>query len=85
MSLLTLYSMIKVWNQVFWKPAPEGVPEPQKGDSNWYLQVIPAVTLTLLILALGLFAEPVYRLAQAAAGQILTPQAYIQVVLGGGY
>ena len=83
MSLLTLYSMIKIWNQAFWKPAPEGTPAPQIGGANWHLQVIPVITLTLLILALGLFAEPIYQLAQQAAGQILAPQEYIGVVMGG--
>jgi multicomponent Na+:H+ antiporter subunit D len=36
-----------------------------------------------LVLALGLFAEPVYQLAQEAAGQVLAPQEYIRVVMGG--
>ncbi len=83
MSLLTLYSMMRVWNQAFWKPAPKGTPAAHEGGTDWHLQWIPVLVLTLLILALGLFAEPVFQLAQTAAGQILDPQAYVQMVLGG--
>lgn len=83
MSLLTLYSMIKTWDQVFWKPAPAGASDLPRNGADWHLQWVPALMLTLVILALGLAAEPVYQLAQQAATQILTPQDYIQVVLGG--
>ena len=83
MSILTLYSMIKVWNQAFWKPAPEDTPEPIASGSNWNLQLVPVLILTVLILALGLFPNPLLRLAQDAAYQLLAPAEYIGVVLGG--
>lgn len=85
MSLLTLYSMIKIWNQAFWKPGPEGSPEPKPEATTWYLQLIPVITLTLLVLALGLFPETIFQIAQAAAHQLLTPADYIGAVLGGAY
>jgi multicomponent Na+:H+ antiporter subunit D len=85
MSLLTLYSMIKVWQQAFWKPAPEDAPEPQEiRKKSWYLQVVPVVALILVILALGLLPEPIFQLSQTAANQLMTPTEYIRIVLGGG-
>ena len=84
MSLLTLYSMIKIWNQVFWKPAIKENPTPQVEPLNWKLQLTPVITLTLLIVALGLLPDPAFQLAQEAANQLLVPAEYIQVVLGGG-
>jgi multicomponent Na+:H+ antiporter subunit D len=90
MSLLTLYSMIKIWNQAFWKPAlageatPEDPPTRVKEIPAWKLQVVPVILLTLLIVALGLIPEPAYQLAEDAAYQILAPAEYIGVVFGGG-
>jgi len=84
MSLLTLYSMIKIWNQAFWKVAPEDATTHHVETSTWMLQLIPVIMLTLLIVALGLIPEPAFRLAQEAADQILIPAEYIGVVLGGG-
>ena len=83
MSILTLYSMIKVWNQAFLKPAPEGTPDPIASGSKWNLQLIPVLVLTFLILALGLVPDPLFRLAQDAAYQLLAPAEYIGVVFGG--
>jgi multicomponent Na+:H+ antiporter subunit D len=83
MSLLTLYSMIKIWNQAFWRANPESKPEPQVAGPTWNFQMIPVITLTLVILALGLFPEPIFQLAQEAADQILAPAEYIRVVFGG--
>jgi multicomponent Na+:H+ antiporter subunit D len=84
MSLLTLYSMIKIWNQAFWKPAPEDTPAPKVEIPNWKLQLVPVLALTLVIVALGLVPEPAFQLAQKAAYQILAPAEYIGVVFAGG-
>lgn len=84
MSLLTLYSMIKIWNQAYWKPAPIDAQAPQENQSSWNLQLIPVFALTLLVIILGLIPEPAYQLARDAAFQILSPAEYIGVVFGGG-
>ncbi len=85
MSLLTLYSMIKIWNQAFWKSSPEEDLTMYQADKlSWVLQWVPVLTLTLLIIALGFFAEPAYKLAQQAADQILIPAEYLRTVLGSG-
>ena len=84
MSLLTLYSMMKIWNQAFWKPAPQEPAASTHQIPFWKLQVMPVLTLTVLIIALGLIPDPVFQLAQEAAYQILAPAEYIGVVFGGG-
>ncbi len=84
MSLLTLYSMMKIWNQAFWKAAPNEHPVMHVEITAWKLQVAPVVVLTLLIVALGLVPEPAFNLAESAANQMLAPLEYINIVFGGG-
>jgi multicomponent Na+:H+ antiporter subunit D len=84
MSLLTLYSMIKIWNQVFWKTAPKETTASAQEIPFWKLQVMPVLALTVLIIALGVIPDPFFQLAQEAAYQILAPAEYISVVFGGG-
>src|SRR5690606_20218787 len=69
-SLLTTFSMTKIWNEVFWKDKPPVVIYPeekaaalieaQKPDKWLYL---PVVLLTSVILFIGLYAEPLIALA----------------------
>ncbi len=80
-SLLTLYSMVKIWNEVFWKAAPEQGAAAVAPTNNALLYA-PAIVLAALTVAIGIGAEPVYRLAEQAAAQLLDPQAYIAAVLG---
>jgi multicomponent Na+:H+ antiporter subunit D len=84
MSFLTLYSMIKIWNQAFWKASPEQGPASGLEIPSWKFQILPVIILTLLIVALGLFPEPVFQIAEKAAYQILAPAEYIGVIFGGG-
>jgi multicomponent Na+:H+ antiporter subunit D len=86
--LLTLYSMIKIWNEAFWKPAPLGAtgaafPEPTKTIRALRPLLAPVVALAALTVLIGLFAGPVFTLAEAAALQLLDRQRYISAVLGG--
>lgn len=81
-SLMTLYSMTKIWIEVFWK-------EPKPADQPLVLQPAPAwlwlpvIAMALLVLAFGILAEPAYGFAQQAAASILSPLGYVQAVLGG--
>jgi multicomponent Na+:H+ antiporter subunit D len=82
--LLTVFSMIKIWSEVFWKPAPvkEGhLPAGRSRPSAWMLG--PVLALALITVLLGIFMEPVIRFAVIAAGQLLDPGPYISAVLGG--
>jgi len=81
-SLLTLYSMLKIWNEVFWKAAPkhdaDEMPERKRLSP---LMMAPAAALVALIIAVGVLAEPVFKLSESAAVGIVEPAAYMQAVL----
>jgi multicomponent Na+:H+ antiporter subunit D len=75
-SFLTLVSMTKIYAYVFWGGDTGKTAGPVP---HWDL-LAPAAFLVLLTVALGLFGEPVFRLAQQAAAQLLNPQDYIAAV-----
>lgn len=88
-SFLTLYSMTKIWTHAFWKPAPEGMPDPAPGrdpetDRAVAGMLIPVTALAAVSLLMGLGAGPCMRLALDAAEQLLDKGAYIRAVLGEG-
>jgi multicomponent Na+:H+ antiporter subunit D len=77
-SLLTLFSMTKIWAEAFWKPAPQPERQPQPaGAALW----VPAITLSALTLAIGAATGPLFELSRTAAEQMLNQQYYIQAVL----
>ncbi len=80
-SLMTLYSMTKVWNEVFWKDAKAAPARSAlKPVSAWMW--VPTAGLVLLSVLVGLFAGPLLDLANQAAAQLADPSIYIQAVLG---
>lgn len=86
MSLLTLYAVVRIWNEAFWKASPgdagaEAVQPPARAE--WFYYLAPVVFLAVATLVLGIAAEPLLRLSQEAAGQLLNPAEYIETVLGG--
>ncbi len=82
--LLTTYSMTKIWGEAFWKPLPvemsEAVREPETRN-NRYLLYAPIVSLTVLTIVLGIWAEPFLELSDQAAHDLFYPAAYLQAVL----
>ncbi|KHE91721.1 MAG: NAD(P)H:quinone oxidoreductase chain 5 [Candidatus Scalindua brodae] len=87
-SLLTLFSMIKIWGEVFWKPEPTkseyiGSEQPQILKKSQILFLSPIVLLAFLAVLFGLAAEPFFTLATRAAEQLLDPSEYIHAVFGG--
>jgi len=79
-SLLTLFSMVKIWSETYWKDAP---PDAPAGPTRLPALVVgPIAALVLLTLALGLGAGPVFELASRAAAQLADPSQYIRAVLG---
>jgi multicomponent Na+:H+ antiporter subunit D len=85
--LLTLFSMTKIWAEVFWKEAPgaanpaeaaAAVPSP--GISRWLL-IGPIVFLAGVTITIGLAVESVYVLATRAAEQLIDPTEYIARVM----
>jgi multicomponent Na+:H+ antiporter subunit D len=88
-SILTLFSMMKIWAEAFWKDRPESdaaaseaLPESRTGRA-WLALVAPIIALGALTIVLGIAAEPFFVLARDAARQLLDPASYIQAVLGG--
>jgi multicomponent Na+:H+ antiporter subunit D len=87
-SILTMYSMTKIWNEVFWKEKAieyvENVPQISFKTlmKKKYMMVLSVLFLGVLILAMGLFAGPLVSIAMATAEQLLNPDIYINTVFG---
>lgn len=79
-SLLTLFSMTKIWAEAFWKPLPADTPVNPPGRDAALL-FGPIVTLAVLAVALGAAAGPFFDLALQAGHQLMDPEAYIHAVL----
>ncbi len=84
-SLLTLFSMTKIWQEAFWKQAPALDPAvaPAPAGPAYKVAAGAAVALAALTVSIGLGAEFLLRLSSEAAGQLLDPSAYVAAVLGG--
>lgn len=92
--LFTLFSMMKIWNEAFWKSAPEAnqlmesrsLDGPASGNASGVNgMLIPIAILAGMTVALGILAEPVFLLAEGAALQLLNPHGsgqYVETVLG---
>jgi multicomponent Na+:H+ antiporter subunit D len=83
-SLLTLLSMARVWEQAFWKPAPDRPQAPAHQPRLGGAILAPAMLLASLTIGLSVAAAPVYGLATRAAQQLLDSNGYIRAVLGEG-
>jgi multicomponent Na+:H+ antiporter subunit D len=95
-SLLTVFSMMKIWNEAFWKKPPE---EEMAGQKNCHRledmspdgrrgvlgMLVPIVLLGGLTIMIGVLAEPMFHLAQETVRQLLDPHGpgnYVETVLG---
>lgn len=79
-SIMTLFSMMKIWNEAFWKPAPRPLTPPPYRQT-WRL-LLPLTILGGLCLLFGLGIEQAYTVAMTAANTLLNPEIYITAVLG---
>jgi multicomponent Na+:H+ antiporter subunit D len=85
--LLTLYSMVKIWNEAFWKAPPDaarsaGVIGHRIPVSRRWGTLLPMVSLAAITLSIGFFPEPFLGYSVRAAEQLLNPNAYTNAVLG---
>jgi multicomponent Na+:H+ antiporter subunit D len=81
--VLTLYSMIKIWNEAFWKALPEDGPSPLPWNARERLATYaPIVVLGGMTITIGLLTEPFAALSIEAAESLLDRNAYIAAVLG---
>ncbi len=83
--LLTVFSMTKIWLNAFWKARPEesGPPPPVAPRRRWLL-LAPIAALAAITVAIGLYAGPLYTLAERAAAELMDPSLYVAAVLGRG-
>ncbi|HSM23324.1 MAG TPA: Na+/H+ antiporter subunit D [Anaerolineaceae bacterium] len=80
-SLMTLFSMTKVWNEAFWKPPKDpNYSDNPRPVSAW--RWVPSLMIVVLSILLGLLANPLFEISQMAAAQLMNPSEYIRVVLG---
>ncbi len=80
--LFTLFSMVKIWLEAFWKPMPELRPlQPRCHPPKSNAMLVSAVILGLAIVVMGSWAQPVIDFCGTAAQQLLSPEEYIRFVL----
>jgi multicomponent Na+:H+ antiporter subunit D len=80
-SLFTLFSMIKLWNEAFWKPRPQ-----TSATSTGKIctpMILPIALLAVFTVLVGLGIGPVFEIAMRAGVQLSEPAQYITAVLGG--
>ncbi len=80
-SLLTLFSMLKIWNEVFWKPSPKATENRTIKINISPAMIIPLVILSLGTILLGIFGNFFLEISNNAAEQLLNPDVYIEAVL----
>ena len=79
--LLTLYSMIKIWNEAFLKKPPDDAPADKDISRLTFLEVLPSLLLGMISLGMGIFASSVFEYTMEAANQLFNPSTYIESVL----
>lgn len=78
--ILTLFSMLKIWIEVFWKPVKDGVKSYAiAGDEK--LMVTASGILALMSVLMGIFGVPIIDYCTEAAADLLSPEKYIRFVL----
>lgn len=85
-SFVTLYTIAKMWSEVFWKDVPESVVvennfEPMPLFKKTLL-VLPIGLLASVTLYVGLNAEVIIILVGKIADQLISTQPYIEAVVG---
>lgn len=78
-SLFTLFSMLKIWNEVFWKKAYGDQSKLPRASAGL---LVPSAVLVALSIAIGFGAAPVLEYSQLAAEQALDTQSLVRDVCG---
>lgn len=78
--LLTLYSMIKIWNEAFLKKQPEDQELKNENTLSWP-DYVPLTLLACASIGMGIFAATLFNYTFEAANQLIDPSNYIQSVL----
>jgi len=80
--LFTVFSMIKIWNEAFWKAPPEGAVAGVGSGRDIRILCAPIAMLAVLTICVGLGAGPALELAERASAEILDPAGYARAILG---
>jgi multicomponent Na+:H+ antiporter subunit D len=83
-SILTLFSMTKIWAEVFWKEPPAAGKGGTRHVAAPLARVLlfgPIALMAAAIVVIGIGAESVFALAGRAAEQLMNPAGYVQAVL----
>jgi multicomponent Na+:H+ antiporter subunit D len=85
-SLLTMYSMTKIWGEVFWKKFPQPADQgravgPVDLPRVSWLLIAPVVALAAITVVIGVGAQFLFDIALAAGEQLAAPDNYIRTVL----
>lgn len=78
-SLLTLFSMLKIWNEVFWKKAYSDMSHLPRAGAGL---LAPAIVLVAVSIAMGLGAAPFLEYSTVAAEQVFDTVGLIRDVCG---
>jgi multicomponent Na+:H+ antiporter subunit D len=79
--LLTLYSMIKIWNEAFLKPHPNDEKPRIKQRSLGFIDYLPSMILGTVSILMGIFAGKVFGLTEKAAEMLMNTAPYIENIL----
>jgi len=78
--ILTLVSMMKIWNEAFWKKAPAGFDErPPLKKFERVAYYFPIIFLGSLTLSIGFQPTTLFNFAKQAASQMQNPSLYESV------
>ena len=77
-SIFTLIYTMRAFQRIWWQDPAEGITTKPAGD-----RLLAPAILVLLILVLGIWAEPLVAAAQMTATWLGDPALYVQAVLGG--
>lgn len=87
-SIVTLFSMVKIWIYAFWKPAPEGAApfasgaaDTAEGVGSVRWQYAGSAFLACVTVAIGLLAGRAIGLGEIGAAQIIDATAYLDAAL----
>ena len=81
-SILTLFSMIKIWNEAIWKQSSSKSPEsPVQNKPIPLTLTIPVTFLAAITVIMGVFGGYFIRVAMDVSEQLLNKQYYIDAIL----